>query len=380
MNIGFDAKRLFNNKSGLGNYSRTLLNDLLIVAPQHQYHLYASSIRIPQDKSLFWNHSSVHRYIYSQAFAAWWRKCGIVARLAEDEIDIFHGLSHEIPYGLKKKNIKSVVTIHDVMYKILPHTYAVGDRYLYDIKFKHSCRHADSIVAISENTKNDICTYFSIPSERITVIKQACSSLYYELGCIQNPTVHQQIEQTFNLPAEFILCVGTIEERKNIALILKSYTLLPASYRLPLVCIGQATKYQQKMQRLAAELKVDANIIWINQLTNIEHLIAFYQKASMLIYPSLYEGFGLPVAEALLCKLPVITSTTSSMPEAGGTHTLYTNPHDADELSSLIQRLLDDADLQHTMRERGYDYAMREFNPQVQAKKMMALYAQTLSL
>lgn len=375
MRVGFDAKRLFCNNTGLGNYSRTIVRNLSKYCPEHPLHLYTPKIK----KGLthgFSESSSYHTHISSHMLKAYWRSYALVGQLIKDNIEVYHGLSNELPVRIHKSNVKSVLTVHDLIFKVLPHTYSSIDRNIYDYKSRSSCQKADQIIAISESTKKDIIQFYGIDPQKIRVIYQACDPLYY------TPLSEEKIKETilkYNLPTEYILYVGSIETRKNIGRLIEAYAYLPAPDQIPLVLVGRGGKYKKTIKQKIQSLNIDSKIMWIDDLSDNALLQCIYARAMALIYPSLYEGFGLPVAEALLSKTPVITSDRSSLPEAGGPDSIYINPENISQLSSAISTLLSDSDLRQNMIDKGFTYAMNTFSPKKLTNQLVACYEDLLA-
>lgn len=376
MNIGFDAKRLFCNFTGLGNYSRTLVANLASSYPNHSYHLYSPKLQQQPKTAPFFQTPPYQPFAPQNKLTSLWRTYGIVQQLQKDSIDLYHGLSHELPIGIQQSKIKSIVTIHDLIFKVYPQTYSFFDRKIYDWKFKYSCQHADQIVAISEHTKQDIIQYYSIAPEKIQVIYQACQELYYTLN--DSKSVALLLEK-YALPERYILSVGTLQERKNVKLLIKAYQYLPKEVQIPIVIVGNGGKYKQEVKALIAQRQLENLVIWIQDLDSDETLQALYQKASLLVYPSFYEGFGLPVVEALLSKTPVITGNNSALKEAGGPDTLFVSPTDEQALAQAIQLVLENPSLAQKMIEKGYHYAHQTFDPQKLNEQLMACYQKILT-
>lgn len=375
MRIGYDAKRLFCNFTGLGNYSRTLVNDLQGLFPQHEYYLYTTKIKEALATNRFTQDKSFHIKVSQAKIKALWRSMGIVEQLKQDQIDLYHGLSNELPLTIRKSNIKSLVTIHDLIFKPYPHTYGFFDRQIYDYKFKQACRDADRVIAISQSTKNDLIQYYDIPAEKIDVVYQSCGALFFD------DTVDDAANAVFeqhNIPKDYLLSVGSIIERKNLGLLIEAYAQLPSSIKIPLVVVGQGKQYKEVVKKLVSYLGLNREVIWIENLADNRQLKALYQGAQALVYPSRYEGFGLPVAEALLCKTPAITSNVSSLPEAGGPSSMLVNPDNAEELADAIQQVLEDTELRTKMINDGYQYAIQHFSGEVVAKQMMEVYQKTV--
>jgi len=377
MNIGFDAKRLYCNFTGLGNYSRSLVKNVQGAYPGNNYHLFTTKRRSTPETDYFFDHPDIHTFVADTPIKAYWRSFSMVKTLENNQIDLYHGLSNEVPLTIGRSTVKSVVTIHDLIFKVLPDTYPLIDRSIYDLKFRSSCRNADRIVAISESTKQDIMQYYGIASEKIDVIYQSCHPSYY---AADNHTDAAGDLDKYDLPTDFLLYVGTIEPRKNLGCILKAYQYLSAEHQIPLVVVGgfRGKKYRASILQQIETYGLAEKIHLIHDLKGQAALQALYRKARMLVYPSFYEGFGLPVAEALLCKIPVVTSNQSSLPEAGGPDSVYVSPDDPEELARAISRVLTDSEKRSKMIDRGFAYAMQQFSPKRVTEQMMACYADTM--
>lgn len=374
MKIGFDAKRLFCNFTGLGNYSRTLVANLAKFHPNHSYHLYSPNLK-KQAKTAPFSKTPYRVFIPKTAFKSLWRSFSIPKQLQQDGIKLYHGLSHELPIGIQQSGLKSMVTIHDLIFKVYPGTYSFFDRKIYDWKFRYSCQKSDRIIAISEHTKQDIIRYYNIDPEKIEVIYQACQSLYYKLNDALSVAA---LLQKYQLPERYILSVGTLQERKNLKLLIKAYQHLPKAQQLPIVIVGNGGNYKKEVLQLIQKMHLESLIYWITDLESDKTLQALYQKATILVYPSFYEGFGLPVVEALLSKTPVITANTSALKEAGGPHSLYVSPTDEKALAKAIEQLLNKPELAQSMSEKGYEYAHKTFHPQQLSKQLMDCYQKVI--
>ncbi|MGD9328300.1 MAG: glycosyltransferase family 1 protein [Cyclobacteriaceae bacterium] len=375
MRIGFDSKRLFNNFTGLGNYSRTLLRNLGKYFTDHEYYLYSPNLSRTPETTFFLEEKPFYPQTSKSLFKSYWRSYSIVNQLKKDKIQLYHGLSHEIPAGLKRSGIKSLVTIHDLIFKIYPHLYNFLDRKIYDHKIRYSCTQSDRIIAISNNTKSDIINLYGIEPERIEVIYQSCDSIYYETLEIDNT---DDVLSRYGIPQEYFIYVGNIERRKNLKLIFDAYQQLPPGRRLPLVLIGRGEKYGKEILGMIKEKGLENTVQWIYDLDDNRELRILYHRSQALLYPSIYEGFGLPVVEALLSKTPVITSNVSSLPEAGGPDTIYIDPHDPEALAEAIIKVSDDSDLRKDMISSGFEYAIQNFNERESTRKLMDCYMNTV--
>jgi glycosyltransferase involved in cell wall biosynthesis len=379
MNIGFDAKRAFHNGTGLGHYSRTLIRSLADYYPQHEYFLFnpkLSDLFKIEGKNL---HEILPQSFHHKLFPALWRSSWVKADLEKLKIDIYHGLSHEIPVGIQSTGIKSVVTIHDLIPERFPQQYSKIDVKIYHSKFKYACDHADKIIAISRQTKHDIIDFYGIPREKITVCYQSCNPAF---GKPVSEEEKLKIKKKYDLPGRFFLYVGSVIERKNLLNICKAMFLLRNETNIPLVVIGDGKKYKELVKDYIRQNGLDNRIIFLseNPLARVsssflkaEDFPAIYQSAIAMIYPSFFEGFGIPVLEALWSRLPVITSNVSCLPEAGGDGAYYADPGSAEEIAEGMKRIYADQPLADELKERGWQHA-QHFTQQKCAEAVMKVY------
>ena len=373
LRIGYDAKRLFNNFTGLGNYSRTLLSNLAEYYPENAYYLYTPKIDLrPENQHFSNNPAFTVRTPARKWLGSWWRTSGLKGDLVKKKIDLYHGLSHEIPLGMPKTGIKTIVTIHDLIFKRYPEFYAYLDRNIYDWKFGHACRNADRIITISEQTKRDVIHFYGVHPEKIDVVYQSCHDQFKQKksrGSIRT------VLDKYGIPDNFLLYVGSLSERKNVLGILKVYEVLKESERLPLVIVGGGKKYKKLMEQYIASHRLGSLVKFL-QIQDHE-LPALYQAASIFIYISFYEGFGLPLIEALFSQTPVITSNISSLPEAAGPGSILIDPSCTEELAEGIRLLLNDSERRAEVVAKGYQYAQK-FRAQPLTEQLMNIYKQLL--
>ena len=267
-------------------------------------------------------------------------------------------------------DIPSVVTIHDVAFKTFPDMYHAIDRFTYDRKWRHACKTADRIIAISESTKQDIIRFYGVEPDRIDIVYQPVNSIYYTN---EKGVCPVSLEPYVN-GKPYMLYVGSINSRKNLLGIVKAIELLPKEIQIPLIVIGDGREYKQKVSDYIAEHKLQNLIIFSPKKVGTEGLRYLYSNARMLVYPSFYEGFGLPVVEALLSHCPVVTSNVSSLPEAAGPDSLLADPSDIRDIADKMKVLLTDDALRESIIEKGYRYGMDSFSPKVLADRLMDVY------
>ena len=374
MRIGFDAKRIVHNNTGLGSYARTLVNDLAeIVDAGTELRLYAPDAGNEQLRRQVVVSPHI-TYCYPQhAPIKWlWRSHGIVNDLVTDGIDVYHGLSGELPVGISKAGIPSVVTIHDLIFMRHPEYYDAIDRTIYRWKFRRAIAEADRIIAISECTKRDIMFYGDVNPDRISLVYQSCNT-FFKLR--ESEDKLQDVNARYMLPPRYIVSVGTIEERKNIMLVVKALHRLPAD--LSLVIVGKSTSYGEKVRRYLAENRLSDRVLILEDVSNSD-LPAIYQMAEASVYPSRYEGFGIPVIEAIQSGLPVVACTGSCLEEAGGNDSLYVDPDDVYGMADAIAKVLKGAEGREERILRAQDY-IRRFEGNDVAHQLLDLYQQVLS-
>ncbi|MCQ2250762.1 MAG: glycosyltransferase family 4 protein [Bacteroidales bacterium] len=371
MKIAYDAKRLFNNNTGLGNYSRTMINILSEYFPDNEYQLYTPLIK-NKDFEAAYSGNSRCRIVNrdSKLFGSIWRSYCQASEMKKDGVQIYHGLSNEITNGLSNKGIRSVVTIHDLAFITFPGMYKPIDRWIYNSKFRKACRNCDVILSISKSTENDIVKYYGISPEKIQTIYQPVNPIYYKAMDLEEAA---SATQKYKLPKDYMLYVGSINSRKNLLGILKAMQTISPGQRIPLVVVGNGRGYKQEVMQYISSQKMEKDVIMLGTQDNRE-LMSLYRLARLFVYPSFYEGFGLPVVEAMLCGCPVVSSNVSSLPEAAGPASLLADPYSVESIADCIQKGLEDSALRERMIDEGYRYAMENFDPGKQAGKVMELY------
>jgi glycosyltransferase involved in cell wall biosynthesis len=377
MKIGYDAKRAFHNFTGLGNYSRTLIETLTTHFPENEYHLFTPKLNDITRVTAVTNHPSVSVHLPSgavgKALTSLWRSYTINNDIKKSGIQIFHGLSHELPLSKMPKNVRSVVTIHDLIHERYPSFYPFIDRKIYSFKFKKACQDADIVVAISEQTKRDIIDFYKIEASKIQVIYQSCDPIFYKNRPL---SIKSELTQKYNLPPNFLLYVGTVNERKNLLGLIKSIEILDNQQDINLVVVGDGGAYFEKVKKYVGEKGLQKRVIFLPKIDFVD-LPAIYKMARIFVLPSFFEGFGIPIIEALWSGTPVISSTGSCFAEAGGEGSIYVNPSNSDALADAINRVWHDETLRSEMILRGSDF-VQKFNDLHIGEQWIKLYSSLL--
>jgi glycosyltransferase involved in cell wall biosynthesis len=371
MKIGYEAKRVFLNMTGLGNYSREVVRMMASNYPDNEYLLYTPKVK-PNNRLGFLNDFPQMKTILpkSKFFTSWWRSRGVVADLKRDGVELYHGLSHELPMGIHQSGVQSVVTVHDMIFMRFPQYFGAISRMIYDSKIRYACKHADAVIAVSQKTKDDLVELLGTDTDKITVIYQACDDSFKIKQTLKRKT---EVKQKYQLPDNFILNVGTIEPRKNLLQLVKALQLLPD---VKLVVIGKQSAYFKQVRQYIVANGLDKRVIFISNV-QFDELPAIYQLANVFVYPSRYEGFGIPILEALASGTPVVAATGSCLEEAGGPDSLYVGPDDEKGLAEKIDLVLKDTTLSQQMIERGMLYAAR-FEEKKLAAQLMGVYQKVL--
>ncbi|MDA3910397.1 MAG: glycosyltransferase family 1 protein [Bacteroidales bacterium] len=367
MRIGFDAKRAFYNRSGLGNYSRDTINSLMSYYPEHDYYLYTPKKKDPISFGLKGSAKIIQPQGISRFYQSYWRSMTLGSKISRDKLDIYHGLSNELPANIVHSETRKVVTIHDLIFMRYPELYKSVDREIYQQKFFEASLAADKIIAISEQTKEDIISFFHIPENKIDVIYQGCNPIFYEK---KSKEAIQGILKKYKIPEKFILSVGTLERRKNALHVLEG--LKQSALDIPVVFVGKSTNYIKTLQEYIRENDMKNQVIFRHNIPSND-LPAIYQAAKIFIYPSLFEGFGIPILEALNSGTPVITNKYGCFLEAGGDAAIYVNPNHPEEIGASIHEIIESPEKAEKMKKTGLEYA-KKFTQEKIAKQLIDLY------
>ncbi|MFI3267415.1 MAG: glycosyltransferase family 1 protein [Rikenellaceae bacterium] len=355
MRIGFDAYSAFINNSGLGNYSRMTIDILARhFALGNKYFLMSG---FNDNKSGFVIPEGVEVVTPSNLIGDispyLWRNFMMSRDLRQKKIDIYHGLTNELPTDIRLGGAKSVVTIHDLAFLKYPNLYSYARRYVSNQKCKFACNYSDLIVATSQQTKEDIIENYKVSPERIEVVGQSCCPIFKKTYSDEKVA---KIKSKYNLPDKYILSVGTLEERKNLILTLHAM----ASGMLEdvhLVACGQYTDYAEKLIEFTYEAKINDRVHFIQNI-HFYDLPIVYQNARALVYMSLFEGFGLPIIEAFDAGLPVITSNGSVFQETGGDACIYVGQYDLEGMIEAVNSVISDENKRKDMIEKGRKRAL----------------------
>lgn len=346
MKISIDAKRAYHNARGLGNYSRDAIRLLTTYAPENDYYLIAK----PSDRYSFPRTTTIAPHGMYSHTPTMFRSHGCLGDIRE--MDVHFGVSGELPFGIGRlDDVKKVVTMHDAIFVRYPQLYSTTYRWIFTEKVRYTCRVADTIIAISEQTKRDIIEFFEADEAKIKVIYQGCNNIFRE-EVTQEKT--ERLKEFYQLPSEYIVDVGAIEPRKNLGRLIEA--VKASGTGLTIVAVGGKSKYAEEMAQKARQLGV--KLMMLHGFP-FEMMPTIYKGALMCVYPSIFEGFGIPILEAMCVGTPVLTSTGSCFAETGGDAALYANPYNTEEMAAQIARIANDSALREKMIESGHRQSLK---------------------
>jgi len=376
MKIGIEiAPLIWGKKAGIGWYAYNLLKSLKNIDKENFYILFGSSIREYRKKlkslkkefecenikiSMKFFPGRIYNYLF-QIF--------VPVELFYGKFDLIHTLH---PFSPVKFKAKYIATIHDLTPLIssdwFPELHSLKFRFI----IKRTTERADKIIADSISTKKDIIEFFDYPEENIEVVYLASDEIYKP---VEDKEEIAEIRKKYGISRKYILFVGTIEPRKNLIRLLSVFEKLKIKFKeYQLVIVGQvgwmSEKFFEKLKNLPENVKKD--IILTGYIPK-EDMVYLYNDSELFIYPSLYEGFGLPVLEAMSCGVPVITSNISSLPEVGGDACIYVNPYDEEDILYKIEKVLDNEEIKKEMRKKGLERA-KLFNWEKTAENTLKVY------
>lgn len=380
IHLGFDAKRALFNATGLGNYSRILLNALAQQYPNHQYYLYTPSGQMDIAAMRFQLSDNMHlRPPQGKITSLWggdyWRTWGMTSQFKKDSLQVFHGLSHELPLNINSFGGKKIVTIHDLLPWRYPQQYATIDKQIYRYKWQKAVRSADVVVAVSEQTRHDLLHFLEVPPQKVVVIPPPIDPMYYDYGdsmFLQHGLfLQQEYDIPYSIPNDYILYVGTINERKNLLSILQA---LEKGVDIPLVIVGQGKgQYYASVEAFIRQRNWQNKKVFHLPNVQSKHLPAIYRCAKALVHTSIFEGFGMPIAEALLSRIPVIATAGAGFESVGGKGAIYVAPNDPEAIYNAIDTCVNDHNVRISLLVEGWQHA-QQYRAEFVAEQMMQLY------
>jgi glycosyltransferase involved in cell wall biosynthesis len=371
--IYVDISAAVHSRAGLGRYAESLAGALARREPGcfALFYNFAGQPRLPTGLERL-PRRSVGLGYKPWRMAVWLGQLAGVGfdRLLPDA-ELYHATEHLL---MPLRQVPTVLTVHDLIFKLFPRYHKRLNYWFLNAAMPLFVRRADAIIAISQATRRDLMAHYGTPPEKITVVYEAAAPCFRP----PPPQAVAAIRVRYGLPERFLLTVGTIEPRKNLARLLEALVRLRQRYPdLYLVVVGsRGWLYQGFFQRIA-ELGVQ-DVVHLPGYVPDADLPAVYGAATLMVMPSLYEGFGLPVLEAMACGVPVVCSRAASLPEIGGAAARYFDPTDVEDMTQALDQVLADAELRAAMVAAGLEQAAR-FSWDRVARETMAVYERVLA-
>lgn len=350
MHIGINALLLKEQKSGTIRYVYNLIENLSQIDYRNKYTIFKRKKALKSNLvRITWEHLFLNKH------------------LVKNDIDLLHSTAFVSPIACP---IKTVLTIHDLAYFFYPHLFPKIKVLYYRKLIPHSISRAQMIIAISENVKKEIIDFFKVEPDKIDVIYYGLEKIY---KFIDKEISKKEVFKIFGIKERFILFVGTIEPRKNLETLLEAFYILNKKLKeYKLVVAGPWGWLYSDVLKIIKKLNLKEKIIFTGYVDSSD-LLYLYNACDLFAYPSLYEGFGLPVLEAFACGAPVITSNVSSMPEISGGAALLVNPRDSKSLADRMISVIESETLRKELIEKGIRRA-RCFTWDQAAKRTLSVY------
>ncbi len=363
--------------SGIGHYVFQIARWMVQLAPDFEVYLLVDR-RAPEGKVPAGCRAVVlGSYLgdgtgWAKLYSPFWLNFYVPFYVARANIDLFHGANFVLPLRLP---CKTVVTIHDISFIQIPHAYGRIYRRYMVLQTQRSLRSADAVIAVSEKTRDDLIKVFRTDPKRVTAIPNGIGE---EFRNDYDENYLSKVRVQLALPERYILHVGVVEVKKNIGVLLQAAApLIKRGLVDGVVLAGRDGLGADQIRGLANKLGLGSKAQFLGFVPQ-ELLPGVYNLAKAVVFPSLYEGFGLPVLEAMACGTPVVTSNISSLPEVAGDAALLIAPNDPEELKLALERVLTDETLSASLREKGLN-RVQEFTWEKTAAKHIEVYRRVLA-
>ncbi|MCS7257873.1 MAG: glycosyltransferase family 4 protein [candidate division WOR-3 bacterium] len=366
MKIGIDGTAVKSRHHGIGNYFFSMVSALLNLDHKNKYLIWIrSGIKLP------WSNSNIlHKYVPSSALRIFWFNTFLPMEIYKYQLDIFWGTANALPLI---KTTKFIVTIHDLSSFVIKETYPLLRRIYYQKIIENAVKKADIIITDSNFSRSSIINYFSLSSEKVKTIYLGVSPIFFT----KPPPEHiYQVRKYYNLPNDYILTLSVLEPKKNIERLIQAYALLKSKYcNFPALVIAGSKKYgwlNRELFTLVYKSNLQNDVFFIDEV-NYSDLPVIYHCAMLFVFPSLYEGFGLPVLEAMACGIPVITSNTSALSEISNNCAVLIDPYNVYSIAQAIETVIFDTEKRKVLGAKGQKNAER-FSWDTAAKNLLEIF------
>jgi len=377
MRIGIDLIPITGREAGLQRYAQQLVEGLAEYDRKNQYILFINA-NVPSNLITDQDNLKITRVKTPPKVHFFWEQLYLPFHTCLRELDLLHSPVSAPPY-IKLPSVRTVVTVHDLTFILYPETMKSLARRYWNFFMKRGVQKAGRVIAISQSTKTDLMEYLRIPEEKIRVIPRYPDRRFIEFT-EKEDLINSRVREKYRLPDRYILYVGTLEPRKNLVRLIKAYAQVKRdpSITQSLVIAGKKGWLYDSIFEVVKALHLEDEVIFTGFVDD-EDLPALYSQADLFVYPSLYEGFGLPPLEAIVCGTPVLTSNCSSLPEVVGDAGLLVDPKNVDEIAKGILQVLKNRELREELREKGLERA-KHFSPQRAIEATIEVYREIAEL
>ncbi|MEA3459784.1 MAG: glycosyltransferase family 1 protein [Chloroflexota bacterium] len=374
MRIGIDCTAAVHQRAGIGRYTRELVEALARLDRRNQYVLFVAGKPVPGSPALGLSQVLENNFrlrsvpLSDRVLAILWHRFGLPLPVEAfiGKVDIFHSPDFVLP----PTRARTILTVHDLSFLRVPECFDANLRIYLEEAVPRSVRRADLVLADSESTKRDLVGLLDANPAMVKVVYPGVDERFCPIA---NEVVLEEVRKRYGLPQRFVLSLGTLQPRKNFPRLIEAYSLLVTHHAsLKLVIVGGKGWFYDEIFAKVRELGLEGRVIFPGFIAE-EDLPALYSLAELLVFPSLYEGFGLPPLEAMACGVPVVTSNTSSLPEVVGDAGLMVQPTDVEGLAEAMGRALEDRALRGRMIEKGLRRA-RKFTWEKSARQLLGIY------
>ena len=368
MRIGIDITPLAKPRAGVGRYCYCLLKRLIPLASDSQFLGLATGVT-PIEKDDLPHPIRQRRIpIPTRAMYRLWDAARLPrADLLLGGVDLYHATNYFLP---PMKSARGVLTIHDLVFLTRPDLCSPKISRFFAKHVPRFLEQADAIIACSESGKADILRYSNVNPAKVTVAHEAADEGFAQMDREQ---AAERVARTYGIQGPFLLFVSTLEPRKNVPALLRAFARLANEIPHRLVLVGAMGWNTSEIFKTLDRLRLGARVARVGFVESHSDLAAFYSAADAFVFPTLYEGFGLPLLEAMTCGCPVVTSNNSSVPEVTGEAALRVEAEDDAAIASAIRNVLDDGRLRETLRTRGLEQA-RKFSWDRCARTTLEVY------
>ncbi len=372
MTIYFDLSAAVHHRAGLGRYGESLARGLFELIPEELGVFFNQESGVAPIADLATLPTRTVRLGYKP-----WRMAVLLGQAAHvgfnrlvPDARLFHATEHLL---LPLRGVPTVLTVHDLIFRHLPQHHKRLNRWYLNLALPLFCRRATHIISVTEHSRQDVIRSYHIPPEKVSVVYEAADPRLQPAS----PEAMTAARARYHLPDDYLLYVGTLEPRKNLVRLLEAWTpLYSAGEAPPLVIAGKRGWLYDDLFAAVERSPVRSAVLTPGYIAE-EDLGALYTGATAFTLPSIYEGFGLPVLEAMACGTPVLCSSGSSFPEVAGDAAVMVDPHDVEAIREGLRSLLRDRELRESYRERGFRQAAR-FSWRRAAEETLAIYRRVM--